>query len=620
MKIRTKMLFSVVAILVCLLSFAVIASAETFYASTGDELKAANQSAIDNSEADTIYITADIDGVPFVANSSVTYILQANWTNCYTNGGATNLADGVDIAFYADGAERTMTFKNGFVFQTTGINPTKSTITYGGIGGGRLKVDLSSYTSYFMYSRRSYTINLYEVTFTGLRMNKNDWTFLAGNVINMYDGAKIENCHNASGSLIDAGTLNIYGGEITGCYTVNNMGRLAVVNNLNMFGGAIYGNYQYNTRTDDYTNYLIETSQSANIYGGSIYGNYFTKSGSSGIVGKHGTTSVLGCIASGAIGTNYSVTSIKVEAVDGRYSLASGEVTDVTNGAFRLSPVSYSVMFKNANGSVVNAYMFKEDGTVAKAVDSSTEFTVPSGSWSLIKNSCIEATPVGTAQATYYVAIAHEQSEDDGNCETAVTCKTCTMVYVEALTHNVVEALVYANFCAQGTYSCECTNEGCTVNDVVENMPALFKMLGFSVTEKSETNKVVSMVQGFYVNNEAVCEYERINGVELSFGVVAASANKLGGLDPLTLVDGVVTRVSDTGIISHDMTASTHTAFEIKIVGIDATSNEQLNAKLVYCGYVSDGKIIKYLDNGATYENAQSRSYNEAFELLGNNN
>ncbi len=612
---KTRIILTLICTLVCLFTLITVASAETFYAGTVDELKEANQKAIDNNEADTIYITADIDKAPFVATTSVTYILQANWTNCSTNGGAAKYADYVDIAFYADGGERTLTFTGNVLMTNQTVKPSNSSITYGGVNGGRLKVDMSKYTNLFMLSTRHYTINLYDVTFTGLRMDKNDWTMLSGKVINIYDGARIENCSNANGPIIDAATLNIYGGEITNCYTKNNMGRLIYAANVNMFGGSIYGNYQYNWRDDGYTNYFIDVTGSANIYGGSIYGNYYTQSGAnSGMIGQAGNTSIKGNIVSGLIETNYSVSlPLTVENVDGKFTLTEGTVAEVTSSCFRLNSASYSVVFKNIDDSVSEAFMVKEDGTLARSLSGATELSAPDGKWTLTKNWCVGDTVDLTKQGTYYSAIDHKPEADDFDCTTALVCGTCdTIIYEAKQGHVIFESLSYGSFCDYGSYVCDCTNDGCRIVDqsTLEYAP-LITMLGYSVTE-NESGINVGMIQGFAINREAKEKYEKLNDVTLSYGAVIAIESKLDGKQPLALEDGTVTKLNENVIVL-DSNRLKHDAFEIKITGINADGlhPEQLDAKIIYCGYVSDGVGICYINNGLVYSDAPAYSYNE---------
>ena len=617
---KNKIFLSAICVLICLFAFSVVASAETFYVSTADELKTANASAIANEEADTIYITADIDNAPFVANTSVTYILQANLTNCYTNGGAYNVADYVDIAFYADGTQRTITFKNN-VFQTNNIKTKNSTLTFGGLNGGYLIVDMTKYANYFMYDSRSYTVNLREVTFKNLSMNKNDWTLLSANVLNIYDGAKIENCKNANGILVSANTLNMYGGEITGNYTVNNMGRMIMATTrFNMYGGAIYNNYQCNTRSDDYTNFLIDVTGSgkADLYGGAIYGNYFTYTSKTapnncGVIGRSGTTAVLGCCAPGIMGVNYGVlTDIKVEAIDGKYQLTGGTVTE-TESAYKLTELAYSVMFKNTDGGIAEAFIVRADGTVSRSVTGATELVVPYGKWTDRQNWSVEGTVDLTKQGTYFATIDHTPENDDFDCTTTLVCNACKKTIYEAQpSHAIRETLSYGDYCGYGVYTCDCENEGCLVVDEVNMEYApLITMIGYSVPEY--TNNVnVGMVQGFILNTEAIEKYEQINEITLSYGVVVAIETALDGEKPLALVEGKI-EAKNEKVLTYNLNGKKYNAFEIKVTGInsDGAHPEQLDAKIIYCAYISNGTDIVYVDNGATHIDPPSRSYNE---------
>ena len=610
---KSKFFIMLITVLTLALMLAISVGAEEFYVSSAQELKDANAKAIANSEADIVYIIADIDNAPFVANSSVTYVLQANWTNCHTNGGPQKVASNVDIAFYADGQERTLSFNNNFVFQTNNTKPSNSSITFGGANGGRLYIDMSKYTSYFMFDSKAYTINLYEVTFNGLRMSKGDWTFLSAGVLNIYDGAVIENCYNGDGYLIGAGTINMYGGEIRYNCTSNNMARIIYCSKLNMYGGSIHDNCQKNTRNGSYNNYMIDVTTSANIYGGEIYNNYFVKNASSGLIGKSGTVNSLGYISPSVLKTNYSVSApYTIESVDGVYKVTSGEISEAANYV-RLASSDYSLIFFNSNGSLINAYMVK-DGAVKCSFDASSEITVPSEfEWALSKGGCQAVIPNTEAQGVYYTA--HTRNEDDGNCETAVTCKSCTKIFIEAKMHNLVKSISYVNYFEKGEYFCSCTNDGCTAVDIEEQISPMLIGLGISVTTPDNARDGAGMVQGFILNGVASQLYEEVTGKAFCFGVVVAG-NDHNGKSPLTVENGEVKTEYDNVIVWNSANAI-YDIISVKIKNIDINNELHTTSKIVFCGYVCDGDGIKYIHNGKTSSVATGISYSEALELVG---
>ena len=249
--------------------------------------------------------------------------------------------------------------------------------------------------------------------------------------------------------------------------------------------------------------------------------------------------------------------------------------------------------------------------TLKKALSGGTELLLPQGEWASTKNSCIPVSPVLTAQATYYTTVDHAAESDDYDCTTALVCGVCGITIHEAKEHSLISSLTYANFCESGVYICYCENDGCIVlNEKDDSFAPMFTMLGYSITEVSIGGKGIGMVQGFYANSTAIQKYEEANGVKLSLGVVAASKSYVES-NPLILNNGTVTAVNQN-VLFYNNTNTPNDAFEIKITGINPENEAHLNSPLIWCGYVSDGYNIWYIDNGKTYKTAQSMSYNEA--------
>lgn len=534
---------AIVLALCCLFAFS--SSAAEYHVTTKDQLTSALNSALSTTEADTIYIDEDISGGNYRADTSITYVLNANWTNASQTPNAWTVASDVDIAFIANGAKRTLTFSSNR-FQTNSTKPSNSSITYGGQNGGYLFVDLANSSGFPMYCSKSYTINLRNVEFSGLRISKSDWTFLSASVLNIYEGTKISNCQNTDGVLIQASTLNLYGGEICNNYCKNNMGRIVIADTFNMFGGEIHDNYQYNTRGDTYSCYMIDTSKGANLYGGSIYNNYYTKNGSSGVIGSCGNTNTKGYAVQSVVGTNYeiaSVTSSTITNTDGVYSLADGTETTTNDWAVRLSKFPHSVMFKNNDGSVIDAFIIRDDGTMAKAHSGATAFAVPTsfGFWAkTMGEGCINAIAsadvLSTSQATYY-----------------------------GVNHTLGEAkIAYPNGLAKaGIIGEACTVDGCAYANVIEeNIPAIITTIGYSVREDTRRGHGIS--GGYLINHSALTAYEQSNGIKVDFGITIINPDSASG---------------ETFFKDGDLTVTTHA------MKVESTSTKYSHLKFFVTGF-----------------------------------
>lgn len=614
MKTKTKLLFSFIALLICLFSFAVISYAKeiTVGAEGCDYVKVDEATAAAES-GDTIIIKSDIVNGTINVTKNLTYILEANWTNV---GAGTNCVQGTTISIYARGGDRVFSVSSECALNNYSGNTNDFVWNFGSLDGHTLTIDAAKATRRLFYGYWNATLNLYdgaEITNAIQNTSRGEDNFIYFKTINIYDGAKIYGIWS-NHKLLKATTLNMYGGEIYGNHTSSINGAIEV-DNFNMFGGKIYNNYHTKTNSNHNVSF-INVFSSINLYGGEIYGNYvkYGCANTNGIFGTHGYNNIALYMQDGMLHDNFVVDSITVTLNEetGVYEASDIVVREDSKQYNRhiVTNYAYTVFFKNANGSIVDALMINEDGTLAKAYSGKTEVLVPDGSWALEINSCKSVIPDTTKAGTYYVAIAHTPKDDDFDCTTVLLCLACDEVIYEAKEHNIMESLVYENFCANGIYICDCTNDGCTVNDVTdEEYAPLFTMLGYSVTKTALGTNGVGMVQGFYANKTAIKKYETVNGVTVSFGVVAVSKANVSG-NPLELVDGAVTVVNEK-VLTYNNDKSGNDAVVIKITGIDPENETHINTPLIWCGYISDGKTIKYIDNGNTYENAQAMSYSE---------
>jgi hypothetical protein len=139
--------------------------------------------------------------------------------------------------------------------------------------------------------------------------------------------------------------------------------------------------------------------------------------------------------------------------------------------------------------------------------------------------------------------------------------------------------LVYTNYSENGYYSYKCERCGTLNNDTVAQ--ALFTCVGYSAPETGSA--AISL--GFTVNNKAIADYKEATGVDIKYGVFAASLDKLKDGD--IFVNGV----ANANAICAEIKATEFTAFDIKVTGI---ADNQKDVMLALGAYVAVTK------NGAT--------------------
>ena len=509
-------------------------------------------------------------------------------------------------------------------------------------GDASLCFDMSVVDGRLFYGTFLNEINLrgnVSITKLSSTYTSGDTHYINCKTLNIYDGVKIYG-NKAYKPLIDVTNLNIFGGEIYGNVCT---GMWAGINakNLTMLSGSIYGNYQpephgtYTNPNDPQCVAFVSADESAYIYGGAITGNFVgmghdKASGTvSGLACRYGTKNLY--IRDGIIDKNVLVSHGKfgpytlnsqgyytseIDRADYLYVTENSDGTltyekQYSTSKFKVTKYSYSVIFFDTSAAPLQAFMINDDGSLLKAFDGSDKLSVPFGVWSLNKNSCVEAAPSLNLQAIYYEAAEHTPHNDDFDCTTALMCDICGTVIFEADDHAIFESLTYTNLCADGSYVYDCTNPGCSVNDITRNYAPIVKMLGYSVTEAGAFD-TISLMQAFYVNPELLESYNRINNTKLYFGVVAASENSFS-TNPLYVENSQIVKASSDKVILH---IGNDNAYKIKITGIDPKNSIHTSTRLVWCGFAFDGERIIYIDNGSTHENAPLRSYADFLEAL----
>ena len=182
---------------------------------------------------------------------------------------------------------------------------------------------------------------------------------------------------------------------------------------------------------------------------------------------------------------------------------------------------------------------------------------------------------------TYFV----ELTKGNGKTYTSFTQFPTIIEELPALGHENAVVVAYEKGYLQVGYKKEgCTR--CTQHTTVALMP-LFKALGYSVPEDGGT----SISVGFVVNKDAIEAYSQATGINISYGVFAASQLKLADGD----VFGEDLVPSDCAIVKEINDASD--VFIIKITGFETEAHK--SAPLAIGGYVitddGENKAVSYL-------------------------
>ena len=203
--------------------------------------------------------------------------------------------------------------------------------------------------------------------------------------------------------------------------------------------------------------------------------------------------------------------------------------------------------------------------------------------------------------------------EDKSGKYIIVNCSPCLAFNGDVHTASDDKVIIGDDYFAPMQIACPCAVEGCTATMNVGTIPALFTWKGYSVSTFADKNGNYSVAQWFGIDIEAVKEYS-LYYTDFELGVAAAI-----GIDhPVSVVDGAV--VYDENAVCAPISTNVDGAieikysyFEIKVTGIpgaDSEIGDQRDTAIAFNGYVVAGGAVKYIHFGATYDKAQSASYN----------
>ncbi len=590
MKKRTKLLLTLMVIVASVLALAMVASAEEYTVTSADEFNTAYSQAVDG---DTIIITQSLSAT-LNFGKSITYILDGD--GVVWKAGANNDNTGKTIKILSKNGDNSFSPNATMWCNSYGLT-VKDLSTTNWILGAEDRDSTLLFDMTVANNRLFYGTFLNEITFlpgtifTNLTSttSSGDTNFLKCTTLNIYENVKIYG-NTAARQLIDVTTLNMYGGEIKGNKTsMINGGVLA--GTLNMYGGEISNNFHTYTNPNYSVSFLNITKGGLNIYGGEIHNNYaiYGCSQTAGAIGANGNYSVQNLyVIDGKIYDNYVVDSMTVSKNEatGYYEATDIVINENTkqyqDDRFSAKNFKYAVIFREENSRVINAYMVNEDGTILKSVDGSTEITIPSNSsvWTTKMYYC-ELTQVDTTKAgNYYMPVDHTY-EGLNDCTDPNPCVECAFKPEAKLSHTIVETLAYNDgYLAFGYYTCDCTNDGCTINDIVdEEYLPIFVINGYSSTQGA-------IMQSFQINRDVFAKYTSLNeNVDIKYGILAASGN----------VVNIYTGVFTDSVVSVDFTNRAYDIMEMKIYGI---GEAHYATELYCCGYILVDGAITYMDYG----------------------
>lgn len=562
---KRKLFLTVLCALVCVFALCLVASAKEYTVTDSEGFKTAYASAADG---DTIVIKADISG-ELDFGKSITYIIDGNYT--WLAGGRVSEA-GKAVNIYARGGNAVFKPNTGMwinSYEPDILADLKSTVwSFGALDKeSTLSFDLTVANLRLMYGLTFKEINFHSGTIVENCNNVEvrDTRYFIATTINIYDGAIFRGIRVCPyRGFFECTTLNIYGGEIYGCYFTE-YGMCVNVKAVNMYGGKIHDVY-LNFSNTGVTEGLFNNSP-LNMYGGEIYNNYVKISSA----GAHSVLAGAKHLVGGSVHDNYTFTSWPSNPVlneNGLFELAELDVTTGTDAGYGKNATTvydYSVVFKEANGKVISAYLVA-DGKLKSTVADATEVSVPTGyTFTDTFGSCKSTVVDIFVGGTFFAVSPHTYSANDFDCTTADTCAVCAYL-TPAMSHDVAEEALFANgYGNKGAYKKYCKNEGCMACDEERELAAVIVSLGYSVSEKK--TGFYSVAQGFVLGSESLELIGKLNGEKIvDFGVLVAVKGKLDGNFDV-FENGEL--ACSTGVISHSLASSKFDYIDVKLTGLE---------------------------------------------------
>ncbi|MBO4982435.1 MAG: leucine-rich repeat protein [Clostridia bacterium] len=137
-----------------------------------------------------------------------------------------------------------------------------------------------------------------------------------------------------------------------------------------------------------------------------------------------------------------------------------------------------------------------------------------------------------------------------------------------------------------------------TLEGKEKNAPAIVEFSGYSVS----TTGTKAIAIGISFNSVSINQYKEVYGVDIEFGIVAASKPRLGNVSPLK-ADG---SAYSNAVLKHDMTNIYDGT--LKLSNLSATLQKQ---EFILSGYIKIDKDIWYIQDDGISKTASTVVYNQ---------
>ena len=163
------------------------------------------------------------------------------------------------------------------------------------------------------------------------------------------------------------------------------------------------------------------------------------------------------------------------------------------------------------------------------------------------------------------------------------------------------ESICYPDgYMKSGTVTAVCGKCGMTEYETAEPMIAF---AGYSVA----TFNTSSICAGYSINSDAMDEYERVNGVTITLGMVAAGYDNVPGAKPINS-DGTATKLESGRVVSYQLKARARLV-DIILHAKDWTAYG--DKKTILCMYMIENGVVSYIcDTDEITDTADYVTYN----------
>lgn len=191
-----------------------------------------------------------------------------------------------------------------------------------------------------------------------------------------------------------------------------------------------------------------------------------------------------------------------------------------------------------------------------------------------------------------------ESSTDPNSCMTS--CTRCGEIRGEAGEHSyfvITETFEGERYISACTVVKSCGDCGYVAK--ITSVGKIVTWLGYSVPEEA-IGGAVGISQSYYIDKNALAEYESVTEKTIDYGIVAANGENE---EPIVVSGGMA--VANGSIVISMVGID---CFEIKIGGIGAT---QYDTAVIFNAYVVDDGCVYYVSGDKTAEAPNALSYNQ---------